>query len=442
MALFQVEGWDLKDQVAISRPGDKKKQKNKEKKEKRKAELAKRKEDDKKASQEPDNEEMEAKNVEAKDESTGEVKQHKRKAEDLKDERVKAQNKAEDIDETNKNNKKKNNNDNNNRETSKKRKHDEVEQSKISPIAPVSNVSKLTPLQQKMLNKLSGSRFRWINEQLYTISSEDALALIKNQPELFDEYHQGFKSQVQSWPQNPVDVFVEEFKTRGSNKPVNAPGGLPGFANKKVVVADMGCGEAQFAKDIEEFVESYNNNKQKKFKRNGGGKFLDVKVHSFDLKKHNERITVADIAHVPLPDQSCNVVIFCLALMGTNFLDFIQEALRILAPRGELWIAEIKSRFNESTDKKSINQDNVGEEFVNTLKLLGFFHKSTDNSNSHFTRFEFFKPQRDILDERNAKLQRKQKFVEQETEKEQLDEKRGKKAEGQWLLKPCIYKRR
>ena len=98
----------------------------------------------------------------------------------------------------------------------------------------------LTPLQQKMMAKLSGSRFRWINEQLYTISSKSALDLIKKQPELFDEYHDGFRSQVQSWPENPVDVFVEQFRLR-SAKPVNAPGGLPGLPNdKKIVVADMG----------------------------------------------------------------------------------------------------------------------------------------------------------------------------------------------------------
>lgn len=155
-------------------------------------------------------------------------------------------------------------------------------------------------------------------------------------------------------------------------------------------------------------------------------------MHSFDLKQANERITVADIRNVPLPDNSCTIVIFCLALMGTNFLDFIEEAYRILAPRGELWIAEIKSRF----------ADGKGDEFVNTLKLMGFFHKKTDDENKMFTRFEFFKPPAEIIEERKAKLERRQKFIEVETEKEELEKKRSKIAEGEWLLKPCIYKRR
>jgi ribosomal RNA-processing protein 8 len=306
------------------------------------------------------------------------------------------------------------------------------------PTLEITPQRKLTPLQQKMMSKLTGSRFRWINEQLYTITSDAALQLVKEQPSLFDEYHEGFRSQVQAWPENPVDVFVNQIKER-STRVVNAPGGLPGLGrDKKVVIADMGCGEAQFSADIIEFLKERNGGDKSKAKGKKGGKFkgpkLDIDVHSFDLKKANERITVADIRHVPLPDNSCTVVIFCLALMGTNFLDFIKEAYRILAPRGELWIAEIKSRFTD--------RDGEGEEFVKALKLQGFFHKSTDSSNKMFTRFEFFKASEDIIAERKAKLERRQKFIEYEDDKEQLDKKRQKIPEGKWLLKPCIYKRR
>lgn len=303
---------------------------------------------------------------------------------------------------------------------------------------------KLTPLQQKMMAKLSGSRFRWINEQLYTTTSQNALKLVKEQPSLFDEYHQGFRSQVQLWPENPVDVFVDQIKSRAA-RPVNAPGGLPGLQNKKVVIADMGCGEAQLALDVNNFSKQYNGKKSKGPKdKKKSGRILDVEVHSFDLKKANDRITVADIKNVPMEDESCTIVIFCLALMGTNFLDFVEEAYRILAPNGELWIAEIKSRFTESTKSKGkpVRPEEVGSEFVESLKLLGFFHKKTDNDNKMFTRFEFFKPSKDIINQRKEKLEKKKKFIEQETQKEELEKKRKSQPEGQWLLKPCIYKRR
>lgn len=338
------------------------------------------------------------------------------------------------------------------KDSTSSKKQKKAEQDEATPAAALEPVPKapanLTPLQQKMMAKLSGSRFRWINEQLYTTTSANALKLVKDQPALFDEYHQGFRSQVQLWPENPVDVFVNQFKTRTA-RPINAPGGLPGMPNKQVVIADMGCGEAQFALDVNQFVQGYNGKKKggdKKFKKpigQLGPKSLDVVVHSFDLKKANERITVADIKNVPLEDESCNIVIFCLALMGTNFLDFVEEAYRILAPNGELWIAEIKSRFGESTNKSGAQRpDAVGEEFVDSLKLLGFYHKKTDNENKMFTRFEFFKPSREIINQRTEKLHKKKKFIEQSTHKEELEKRRQAAPEGQWLLKPCIYKRR
>ena len=48
---------------------------------------------------------------------------------------------------------------------------------------------KLTPLQQKMRAKLSGSQFRHINEKLYTTDSSEALSLFTEQPSLFHEVH-------------------------------------------------------------------------------------------------------------------------------------------------------------------------------------------------------------------------------------------------------------
>lgn len=413
MALFQVDGWNLKqDKIAVDGGSDKKKAK-KERRKAKKLELAiVRKEEEN---------ELEAKR-----------KEFTEKSAEGKDEDVKSKKSSKPV-----------------KEKATKRKLEENETKESEPDKPLPITLKLTPLQQKMMAKLSGSRFRWINEQLYTITSKDALQLIKDQPELFDEYHQGFRSQVQSWPENPVNVFVDQIKTRASSKPVNAPGGLPGLPNKKVVIADMGCGEAQLSLDVSNFVKQYNSKKtNKKQKPNQGRRFqtgpktLDIEVHSFDLKKGNDRITVADIKNVPLPDGSCTVVIFCLALMGTNFLDFIKEAYRLLAPRGELWIAEIKSRFTESAEAKSIKPEDVGSEFVEALKLCGFFHKTTDNANKMFTRFEFFKPAQDIINERKAKLERRQKFIEHEDEKEKFEAKRAETAEGEWLLKPCIYKRR
>jgi hypothetical protein len=71
--------------------------------------------------------------------------------------------------------------------------------------------------------------------------------------------------------------------------------------------------------------------------------------------KVNDFVEVCDMADVPLEDNSVDVAVFCLSLMGTNFLGFIREACRYTKLQyllmcaslssGEIWIAEIKSRF-------------------------------------------------------------------------------------------------
>jgi ribosomal RNA-processing protein 8 len=100
-------------------------------------------------------------------------------------------------------------------------------------------------------------------------------------------------------------------------------------------VADLGCGDAKLASTLSK----------------DSGK-LNVKILSFDLHNPSPLVQRADIANLPLEDGSVNIAIFCLALMGTNWPDFIDEAYRILHWKGELWVAEIKSRFGRVEGKK------------------------------------------------------------------------------------------
>jgi ribosomal RNA-processing protein 8 len=57
----------------------------------------------------------------------------------------------------------------------------------ISQATPTLSLPALTPLQQKMKAKLSGSQFRHINEKLYTTHSSEALSLFTSQPSLFHD---------------------------------------------------------------------------------------------------------------------------------------------------------------------------------------------------------------------------------------------------------------
>jgi ribosomal RNA-processing protein 8 len=52
------------------------------------------------------------------------------------------------------------------------------------------------------------------------------------------------------------------------------------------------------------------------------------KVYSFDLVSKNDNVIAADIANVPLQNNSVDIVVFCLSLMGSNISDFLTEAHR------------------------------------------------------------------------------------------------------------------
>lgn len=205
---------------------------------------------------------------------------------------------------------------------------------------------KLTPLQASMREKLVSARFRHLNETLYTKPSEEAFQLFEQSPEMFQEYHEGFRRQVNVWPENPVDGYIADIRLRGQQRPAPREKGQPAAPAASAVapllrtngvchIADLGCGDAKLAEALQ-----------------ADKKKLRLKILSYDLQSPNPRVRRADIANLPLEDGSVNVVIFCLALMGTNWLDFIDEAYRILHWKGELWIAEIKSRFGPAAKGK------------------------------------------------------------------------------------------
>ena len=231
--------------------------------------------------------------------------------------------------------------------------------------APASK-SGLSSLQQKFSKKLEGARFRIINEQLYTSRGCDAFAAFQEEPAQFEIYHTGFREQCSYWPYNPLDGIIKWISTK----------------HKKAVVADMGCGDARLAASVPNTV------------------------HSFDLVSNNPRVVACDIADVPLKDQSVDIVVFCLALMGTNIADFVREAHRILKPHGIMRVAEVRSRFDG--DGISIKK------FTKFLKRAGFDIEPHDigEINKMFFEVECHKTDR-------------QSFIAQD-----------------FTAKPCVYKKR
>jgi ribosomal RNA-processing protein 8 len=224
------------------------------------------------------------------------------------------------------------------------------------PVPAPMPAPQLTPLQVSMRQKLISARFRHLNETLYTKPSAHSLSLFQENPEMFNEYHEGFRRQVEIWPENPVDSYINTIKTRGKIRALQR-----GKADKKAelslstdaplprtegtsIIADLGCGDAALSTALQSLTKK-----------------LHLKIHSFDLQSPSRLVTKADIANVPLADGSVDIAIFCLALMGTNWVDFIEEAFRILRWKGELWVAEIKSRFGRVGGKGRRVEHSVGK---------------------------------------------------------------------------------
>ncbi|KAF7715974.1 Uncharacterized protein PECH_004602 [Penicillium ucsense] len=213
--------------------------------------------------------------------------------------------------------------------------------------APPVTTATLTPLQQAMRQKLISSRFRHLNETLYTTDSSKAVELFNANPELFDEYHAGFSRQVkESWPSNPVDGYIQAVRRRGAvaapkrGKPLpNKALPLPRRPNGICNIADLGCGDAAIARNL-----------------TPSAKKLNLKLNSYDLQAPHPLITKADISKLPVEDGSMDVAIFCLSLMGTNWVSFVEEAWRVLRSdgKGECWVSEVKSRFGKVNRKKSM----------------------------------------------------------------------------------------
>ncbi len=313
--------------------------------------------------------------------------------------------------------------------------------------------SQMSTLQKAFLERLTSSRFRELNEELYTQSSQLSYEQFTKHPELFDQYHVGFRKQVLEWPLNPVDVIYKKITSSWKEDTNDV-----GQERKSTVVADFGCGDAKLAerllalrigKDGQSLVQLSG-----KKSSNGKESSCPFKVHSFDLVSGgNPLVTPADMSNVPLPNETVDVAVYSLALMGTNVADFVREAWRVLKFNGVLRVAEVRSRFETAASggdedgggggggkrgklnngKKYLiknehhSQRNAPDsesstpkplilldEFMSLMERCGFKCNNMDRSNKMFLFMDFVK----------------------------VDGSKGLSEKETFTAKPCIYKRR
>lgn len=224
----------------------------------------------------------------------------------------------------------------------------------VTAAVKVGKETTTTPLSQALHKSgLLGSRFRILNESLYTSTGADALQLFQSSQDdeshhggnNFQAYHDGFRAQTEHWPQNPVELIAQDLLQQQQQG--------QGTSRQRqrhpqvLLVADLGCGEAPLAKRL-------CGTQQQQSQED-----CPFRVFSYDLMADPQGwITVAECAsHVPLPGSlddtipgapaMMDVVVCCLSLMSTNWVGFLLEARRILKLHGILRIAEVTSRFKD-----------------------------------------------------------------------------------------------
>jgi hypothetical protein len=171
---------------------------------------------------------------------------------------------------------------------------------------------------------------------------------LQKNPEEWAQYHTLYREARKDWAVVPFEEMIRWCQKRSG-----------------YVIGDFGCGEGKLAETVSDRHT----------------------VHSFDHVAINDNVVACDMAHVPLGDETLDMAIFSLSLMGANFADYLREAYRTLKLDGDLHIIEATSRFT--------NRDG----FVEGLKGFGFAVVSVEDK-WKFTHIRALKteskPQKDV----------------------------------------------
>jgi superfamily II DNA or RNA helicase len=168
------------------------------------------------------------------------------------------------------------------------------------------------PLNPEIVQQLSRKLgdFSEVNRVWSVSKSETTHDRLKKNPEEWYYYHTLYAEKRKEWDQIPYIEIAKMIK------------------RKDFVVADLGCGENLLKLEIP-----------------------DNKVLSFDHISIDPTVTSCDLSNVPLDSEEVDVAVFSLALMGSNYEDYLLEAHRILKPMGFLFIAEPMGKWEGKTEQ-------------------------------------------------------------------------------------------
>ena len=177
------------------------------------------------------------------------------------------------------------------------------------------------PLRPEFVEQLSRTLgdFSTINRVWSTSNSKTTHTKLTENPEDWYYYHTLYRERRKEWSEIPY-AEIGKMITR-----------------KEMIVADLGCGEDLLRKEI-----PHN------------------KVLSFDHIAINKNVIACDISHLPLENESVDITVFSLSLMGANYKEYLQEAYRVLKAMGVLLIAEPISKWENREEELSLLLSEIG----------------------------------------------------------------------------------
>ena len=175
---------------------------------------------------------------------------------------------------------------------------------------------------QKKLGDFSELNRKWSKSN----SSTTKERLEKDDTEWF-YYHSLYKESRKTWPEIPYLELSKKVSIR-----------------PEWVIGDFGCGENLMAKEITN------------------------KVHAFDYVAIDNSVIACDISNVPLEDNTLDVVVFSLSLMGNNYEDYLKEGYRTLKPYGQLFVCEPAAKWKDREDELKQVIEGIGFRCFGAIK--------------------------------------------------------------------------
>jgi len=174
--------------------------------------------------------------------------------------------------------------------------------------------------------------FSKMNQRWSVSNSKTTFERLQKSQDEWYYYHTLYSEKRKTWSEIPYIEISKKIQTR-----------------PEWLVGDFGCGENLLAKELKN------------------------KVMAFDYVALNDTVTACDISNVPLSDNTLDVAVFSLSLMGDNYQDYLIEAYRVLKPHGTIFVAEPAEKWLGREHELKAALENVGFKCFNAVKNTGKF---------------------------------------------------------------------